>query len=109
MNKQAQNRYKNLCSLTTNFREHQLKNGVNYAKRSKVAEKNLTAWIKEKCPNANEFEIEELICEIVVEKEDELLTIFADLEAISIDANKLPEMEEIVSPSQVNIFDYQKN
>jgi len=105
MNKQTQNRYKNLCSLTTNFREHQLKKGINYDQRSNEAEHKLTTWIKEICPSVDKFELEELIGEIRVEQEHSIITLLANLEAINIDNDKLPKMKVIVSINQVNILE----
>lgn len=103
MNEQAQNRFKIYLSIVMNYRDHLFRKGVNYGKAEDEAEKKLTAWIKEKCPGASEFDIEELICDCVMAKEDEIMRLLADLEAIKVDFNKLPKMKMSVSPSQINI------
>jgi hypothetical protein len=106
MNQQAQqNRFKTYLSIVINYREHTLKNGVNYGKKQAEAEKTLASWIQDKCPGARYCEIEELIGDVIQAKEDEILCLLADLEAISVDTSKLPKMEENARPEQINIDD----
>ncbi|MDD4154864.1 MAG: hypothetical protein PHT30_05615 [Bacilli bacterium] len=106
MNQQAQqNRFKTYYSIVINYREHTLKNGVNYGNKQAEAEKKLASWILAKCPGATYCEIEELIGDVVQAKEDEIMCLLADLEAISVDTSKLPRMKGIAKPEQINIDD----
>jgi len=107
MNKQAQARFKNYYALIINFREHQIKKGINYGEPEEKAEKKLTSWIKGRCQcfRSDEIQIEELISDIVTAKEDEIIALFADLEAVKIDSERLPRMKVQVAPNQICIDD----